>query len=111
MDDPILISRNVECGTLHCTGGNAKPRYTAQNTYSTHNRKFDNREVQVTGAEQYFCGFHFVNHFKKNTAVAYVYTRIRQKRICYKKSPISKRQLKLRSSISKRQLNKGAWHF
>ena len=48
MDDPILISRNVECGTLHCTGGNAKPRYTAQNTYSTHNRKFDNREVQVT---------------------------------------------------------------
>ena len=42
-----LNSRNVECGTLHCTGGNNKPRYTAQNTYSTHNRKFDDREVQV----------------------------------------------------------------
>ena len=54
----------MECGTLHCTGGNAKPRYTAQNTYSTHNRKFDNREVQVTGAEQY-SGFYFVNLFKK----------------------------------------------
>ena len=50
----IPISRNVECGTLHCTGGNAKPRYTAQNTYSTHNRKFDNREVQVHGAEHVF---------------------------------------------------------
>ena len=66
MDDPILISRNVECGTLHCTGGNAKPRYTAQNTYSTHNRKFDNREVQVTVCKPL-----------KN-AVASVYTRIRQ---------------------------------